>query len=566
MCTAEQLANLLLERIEFLQRNNRLTVLNLVSDNNALNRKAFSILTSRPGGVHMISFPNPSDETQTIFCKPDDTHLFKNWRNNWERSKDDCQTLLFPSFEDIESDSSEISLLSAEFKHLRTLQAEQEGDLIKSAFRLTRKAVYPGPFERQNVNFVDAVFHRSTIAALEEKPDIEDTVVMLKLGRKWWDMMSNLSRFKAERLKNENCRPFERASYAQDERLTNFLPTFVKWLEVWRDCKEADGKRFSNETLDALHNSALVTIALVNYVFENIPDVEYILTGKFSTDKLEGIFGKLRQLSGSMYRITTVQANESLKKIRDRHWISKTLIAPEESPDATPFGEEELKLSAFETTKESLDPFLSIFSEDYMRHVSNVEESRYVYIAGFCARRCYSRLSSKSRQTCDVCWNALIESKGEKIGSQFFDSLQAGGLIAPSQLSLEILKCMTSILLAIDNNSYLKSLFLSFGLNQRAVLVQLTKFAFEVNSENDDTFDVAMKCCSCGTEMSKLILKFSIPLSNVLLNAFSSRSNSLWEKQEVIEKTRKAAKRRFSLSRKEEIAGEMKRKLNIFSA
>lgn len=375
--------------------------------------------------------------------------------------------------------------------------------------------------------------------------------------------MSNLSRFKAERLKNEDCRPFERASYAQDERLTTFLPTFVKWLEVWRDCKETDGKRFSNETLNALRNSALVTIALVNYIFENIPDVEYILTDKFSTNELEGIFGKLRQLSGSMYRITTVQANESLKKIRDRHWISKTLMTSKESLDSISYDE---KIPAFEVAKENLEPFLSLFSEDFMRFAPIIEESRYVYIAGFCARRCNSRLSSKNRQTCDVCWNALIDSKGEKIGSQFFDSLQSGGLVAPSQLSLDITKCMTSILLAIDDKLDLKSLFIGSGLNQRAVLVQLTKFALELNLEDSDTIDMTMKCGNCEIAMTELILKFVIPLSNVLLNAFSARSNSLFEKQQVIEKMRRAAKRRLSLSHKEEIAGEMRRKLNIFSA
>lgn len=51
-------------------------------------------------------------------------------------------------------------------------------------------------------------------------------------------------------------------------------------------------------------------------MFQKFPDTKNLLLGKFQTDKLEGRFGKYRQLSGSHYHVSVTQVLESEKKLK----------------------------------------------------------------------------------------------------------------------------------------------------------------------------------------------------------------------------------------------------------
>jgi hypothetical protein len=54
------------------------------------------------------------------------------------------------------------------FDHLRQIHNNEKNILVKKAFKLNDKSLYPNNIERQNVRLVDNVSRYSTIAALKE--------------------------------------------------------------------------------------------------------------------------------------------------------------------------------------------------------------------------------------------------------------------------------------------------------------------------------------------------------------------------------------------------------------
>jgi hypothetical protein len=63
-----------------------------------------------------------------------------------------------------------------------------------------------------------------------------------------------------------------------------------------------------------LKRTTKASINLVQYLFESF-EIKYVLLGKFQTDKLEGRFGKYRQMSGSHFHVSITQNLESEKKL-----------------------------------------------------------------------------------------------------------------------------------------------------------------------------------------------------------------------------------------------------------
>jgi hypothetical protein len=63
-----------------------------------------------------------------------------------------------------------------------------------------------------------------------------------------------------------------------------------------------------------LKRTTKASINLVQYLFESF-EIKYVLLGKFQTNKLEGRFGKYRQMSGSHFHVSITQILESEKKI-----------------------------------------------------------------------------------------------------------------------------------------------------------------------------------------------------------------------------------------------------------
>ena len=298
--TGEQLKNLILTVIHFVQQCNfKVTV--VISDNNRINQLMFKLLAPVNYFVE-----NPDFNYLKIFLTYDFVHIFKNIRNNWINLKNHWSTFLYPDFNDLSV------LKKASFHHLRIIHDYEKNLLIKQAFKLNNKTVYPSSIERQNVSLVDNLFHRSTIAALKEIDDYNETVDFVEIIRNWWDIVNSKSVIAGKIKRNEYSGPIHDLN---DSKL-KYLKQFVYWIRKWRELTDSNvGVGLTKDTFAAIERSTAVLIDLVSYSFEQL-GVSYILAGKFQTDNLEKRFGQYRRLSGCNYNVSFQQILRSRKKLR----------------------------------------------------------------------------------------------------------------------------------------------------------------------------------------------------------------------------------------------------------
>ena len=78
----------------------------------------------------------------------------------------------------------------------------------------------------------------------------------------------------------------------------------------------------SKPTFECAIRSCSAIIALVPYLFERYPDLDYILLGNICSDFLEGRFGWWRQLCGGNYYNAVLQFLQAEKTIRIRSLVS----------------------------------------------------------------------------------------------------------------------------------------------------------------------------------------------------------------------------------------------------
>ena len=92
-------------------------VLGVISDNNSVNRNAF---TSMCGGVLKTHILNPYCANEPLFFLFDTVHLFKCVRNNWLNQQDSEKTFIFPQFPH-DADSSVVVDVSFPFVQPQSL-------------------------------------------------------------------------------------------------------------------------------------------------------------------------------------------------------------------------------------------------------------------------------------------------------------------------------------------------------------------------------------------------------------------------------------------------------------
>lgn len=134
------------------------SVICVISDNNRVNRNAFTMLC---GDKLQPFIQNPFNVTEKIFFLFDSVHLVKCIRNNWLTQKDAEKTFLFPSTENKQN------MLRASFSLLRRLFHEEKSNLVKLAPSLNLKALYPTSTEKQNVSLMLRIFNQTNVVALE---------------------------------------------------------------------------------------------------------------------------------------------------------------------------------------------------------------------------------------------------------------------------------------------------------------------------------------------------------------------------------------------------------------
>jgi hypothetical protein len=148
---------------------------------------------------------------------------------------------------------------------LRQLYNSEKQCLIKKGYKLSHKSLYPNNLERQKVGLVDNRFHHSTIAAVQDCREYEETAMFLEIIKKWWDTVTTKSTFLGVMKRNDWSGPI---SDINDEKVI-FLKTFVSWIQNWNlQCQQNICTGLYKDTFEALERSIKVLIDLIHYSLE----------------------------------------------------------------------------------------------------------------------------------------------------------------------------------------------------------------------------------------------------------------------------------------------------------
>jgi hypothetical protein len=343
------------------------TVLDIITDNHRINRSLFTNLTQ-----NMTFFPNPDHPQNKIFVSYDFVHLFKNIINNWRNLKNVDNTFLYPNFDNFDE------IKYAKFQDIKNLYIKEKDMVIKKAYKLNHKTVYPNNLERQKVYLADNICDYSTISSLKEL-GFYDTAEFLEIIRHWWDIVNNTSVTKTHQKNNKWCQPINRT----DDFQIKFLKQFILWLDKWQ--KLDTNGHLTNDTYSALRHSTSVFLEIIDYSFQNF-DITYILPGKFTTEKLEKRFGKYRLLGGSNYNVSYDEVINAEKKIRLKHVFKKASgsefsLSEIQARTANCCNESDLDWDMSKDCPQNTecDKFSFILTTDYLSQCQ-IDESAQIYI------------------------------------------------------------------------------------------------------------------------------------------------------------------------------------------
>ncbi|XP_045482104.1 uncharacterized protein LOC123686148 [Harmonia axyridis] len=226
-------------------------ILCIITDNCRINQTMFKKLSNSN------FIPNPSKTGKTIFLSYDFVHVMKNIRNNWFNLKNLDKTFVYPDFE--------TGLIKyAKLSDVRKVYEAEKNSIIKKAYKLNFKTLFPNSFERQKVSLVDNLFHDTTIAALKDF-GFNDTADFLQLIRNWWDIVNNTSVIKGIVRRNEFSKPI---SNEDDDYRVKFLEKFVVWINKWHDL-DSNG-HLTNDNYKAFVQS---TATLLDVIRLGIPAI-----------------------------------------------------------------------------------------------------------------------------------------------------------------------------------------------------------------------------------------------------------------------------------------------------
>lgn len=270
----------------------------IVTDNAKANVKLFKLL-HKDGDKDPEKITHPFNPTRVIFLSSDYTHAFKNARNLMVD-----RTL-------------KINGKIVSFAPIVLLYEKQKHHNLRLVRFLTRKHVAPTNMERMRVRWAYDVFRPEVVAALKllnhyKIPGFENVhplIEFLTMFYRWWQIHDVCNTSQYIRFRMADKMPFYGPN---DERLIWLETTFLPWLLRWKN--GANSNQFlTQETYEAIVLTTKSTIACVRYLLSQ--GFNFVLTRKFSTDKLEGLHGAVRHFCGSNDHPDGAAALSAMEKI-----------------------------------------------------------------------------------------------------------------------------------------------------------------------------------------------------------------------------------------------------------
>ena len=230
----------------------------------------------------------------------DYVYLVKSIRNNWLTEK--TGELVFEHYGDLQI---------AKWEHLWQLQAAEAAQPLLRLSKLTEKSVTPKHTEKQSVPLCLQVFCGETATALlthsstKDIEGIDETANFIKKVMQFWKIC--IVKIKYQDVAAND--PFKGViEDASDPKLA-YLLEFGEMSLKMKGRPKLRMKQLSRDTSLAIHQTCCGLVELAQHL---LATHSYVCLGKFSSDALEKVFGKLRQGSGGTYFISVQQVLEKL--------------------------------------------------------------------------------------------------------------------------------------------------------------------------------------------------------------------------------------------------------------
>ena len=297
--------------------------------------------------------PHPVDATRWLFVSFDYCHILKNWRNQWL---------------DRISIFNGVEITAAPLRKLLDIQHK---NLFQLAYKLTNKHLYPNNLERQKVQPAVDIFQPDITAALRTCTDmklpgfdnIEETLRFLQLAGKWWNCHDVSSTTQYWRFNLPEKMPYYDSNDERLDFLCKDVPKMLEeiqqaaktvrenkkakslekkeqinlWAKLHQDMNSTEKERvksansrnerileerehelntlrFTKETYQAILLTSRSTGACVRYMLDDV-GFHFVLTRKFSSEKIESHFGAIRQLLGGNFKGDAVSVMYATEKI-----------------------------------------------------------------------------------------------------------------------------------------------------------------------------------------------------------------------------------------------------------
>ena len=161
------------------------------------------------------------------------------------------------------------------------------------------------------------MFHESTVSALKYYGDrghsgFTDTANFLDTILSWWKLVNVKSQYLSCRKRDDLRSPITSENLIEK---TFFFRGFVDWLQQWGENTKDSHMGLTKETFQAAKQTCEALASISEYLILE-KKFQYFLPGKCQSDKLEGRYGQLRQMSGGNLYASVRQFLESDRTLR----------------------------------------------------------------------------------------------------------------------------------------------------------------------------------------------------------------------------------------------------------
>ncbi len=380
------------------------------------------------------------------------------------------------------------------------------------------------------------MFHESTVNALKYYGDrghsgFTETAIFLETILSWWKAVNVKSQYLSCKKKDDLRAPITLENLIEK---TSFFRGFVDWLQQWGENTKDSHMGLTKETFQAAKHTCEALASISEYLILK-KNFQYFLPGKCQSDKLEGRYGQLRQMSGGNLYASVRQFLESDRTLRIKN-LSKLDLSLADIKDIFSGSEKEHE-EKIEIISSQLFGFMDTEnSVDTNPAIPEADKNIIFYTSGYCGRTLSRRTQcvyckklllaqenvSGIEVVCENDSNDTIEENDRK--KAYINLINRGGLVFPSELTFMASVLVWKFYETIKGNPEMFSLLHTPNLSSQRIFEKA--FLKYLNGFEETRLTYLIQSCDLGHSVSDLVSLISRKMFNIFSKNHVSKTNS----------------------------------------